>query len=87
MTSFSSCGMGIAFISFVTCHCFVVSMAASSLSEFKLPQAPDHAFCAVSLLGHTTGTARDPELDESGHTGNGQKSGRGEQPASKTSSC
>ena len=73
MTSFSSCGMGIAFVSVGTCHCAVVVF----LSEFRLPQAPDMVCPGVSL-GHTTGTARDPELDESGHTGNGQKSGRGE---------
>src|SRR6266496_166150 len=70
ITSFSSCGVGIAFISFVTCH--------YALWFWSVASSPRPAFCAESLLCNTTGTVRNPELDKPGYTGDGQKSGRSE---------
>src|ERR1051326_5099094 len=78
MTSFSSCGVGIAFISFVIWHCALWFWRSNQLVRIQVASSSRHAFCAVSLLGHTTGTVRNPELDESGYTGDGQKSGRSE---------
>src|SRR6266545_5007393 len=86
MTSFSNCGVGIAFNLACSLHDNLqFCWQPSAFSNRSAPSCP-YALCTGSSLGHTTGSVCNPELDEPRDSGNGQKSGGGEQPAPKPTS-